>query len=146
MATGKSGVRNHKPWARQIPRCGHRWADGAGVGGHGRGCSWWQIPCGCRNREEDEGWKGSILQDCARLCVQQRSRSTTTPGMGPTAFHGFSLLFHFPSTTSSISCVFSGCSEVRESGKSAGERRGGDAGGTAVSQVLLGQEHPFHGT
>lgn len=34
----------------------------------------------------------------------------------------------------------------RESGKSAGECRGGDAGGTAASQVLLGPEHPFHGT
>lgn len=120
----------------QVPHCRHWWADPSSWdGGHGWGCRWWQ------GMGSNVGWKGSRLQGypsvCVQGCTQHRSLSTTSPGMGPVNFSVFFLLFHLPPTASSICSIFSRYSEVREGGKSAGECRGGDAGGTALGSCSL---------
>lgn len=104
MATGKSGVRNHKPWARQIPRCGHRGADGAGVAGVAAGGEF-PVAEGTGRRMMDGEGPACRNVPCS-VCSRDPSAPPALAWDPPTSFNGFFFLFHLPPTASSVSCVF----------------------------------------
>lgn len=82
--------------------------------------------------------KGPGFKIAPGSACKGRSLSTTSPGMGTIDLSGFSLLYHLPPTTSSISCIFPRYAEVTEGGKSDGEyREEGDADGTALGNCSL---------
>lgn len=147
MAMGKSGVRNHRTWAMQMPQSWHQWAAGAGggeeegVGGTGRV----QIPLG--HSGEERGRRMTRLWTlCARMYPVQVPQYHQS-WHGPICYSAFFLLFHLPLPHPSPSGFFG----HSEGGKTSRDMQGMGcwlpcpALDNYSLPTLLGQDHFFHG-